>query len=108
MKISASQVGERLKESRLQKRLTQSELAQLAGIGIVYLSEIERGIKSPSLSVFIKLLNALGASADYVLRYELACGEDHVYDELTIKLRNLTPKQRKTAADILDAYLKNI
>ena len=33
---------------------------------------------------------------------------DFVYDELTQKLDSLTPKQRKTAADILDAYIRNL
>jgi len=31
-----------------------------------------------------------------------------VFDEITNKLAGLTPQQRKTAADILDAYLRNL
>ena len=62
----------------------------------------------PSLQSFIKIIQALNISADYILRDELATGEQYVYDEITIKMRNLTPKQRKTATDILDGYLKNL
>lgn len=101
-------LGQKIREARLKKGYTQQALAQEAGIGIMYLGEIERGIKMPSMKIFIKLIEALDISADYVLRDELTSGEAYIFDELTEKLKNLTPKQRKTAADILDAYIKNL
>ena len=101
-------LGNRIKSARLEKGYTQSALARHAGVSNVYLGEIERGLKMPSLQSFIKIIQALNISADYILRDELATGEQYVYDEITIKMRNLTPKQRKTATDILDGYLKNL
>lgn len=101
-------LGQKLREVRLKKGYTQQALAGEAGIGIMYLSEIERGLKMPSLNSFIQLIEALDISADYVLREELTTGQEYVFDELTEKLKNLTPKQRKTATDILDAYIKNL
>jgi transcriptional regulator with XRE-family HTH domain len=74
----------------------------------MYLREIERGIKMPSLSNFIKIVNALDISADYVLRDEIKTGEHFIFDDLTDKLTPLSPKQRKTAAEILDAYIRNL
>ena len=38
-------LGNKLREARLQKGYTQQALAQKASIGIMYLSEIERGVK---------------------------------------------------------------
>lgn len=87
---------------------TQESLAEKADIGIMYLGEIERGVKMPSLKIFIKLITALDISADYVLRDELPSGKEYVFDEITKKLEDLTPKQRKAAVDILDAYIKNL
>lgn len=101
-------LGQKIREARSKRGYTQQALAQEAGIGIMYLGEIERGIKMPSMRIFIKLIEALDISADYVLRDELTSGEGYIYDELTEKLKNLTPRQRKTAADILDAYIKNL
>lgn len=101
-------LGRRIRESRLKKGYTQQILAEQAQIAEVYLGEIERGMKMPSLNSFIKLIEALGISADYVLRDELSSGGEYIYDEIAEKMRNLTPGQRKTASDILDAYLKNI
>lgn len=100
--------GKKLREARLMKDYTQQALAEIAGIGNVYLGEIERGQKMPSLNIFIKLIEALDISADYILRDVLPSGKEYIYDEITQKLKDLTPKQRKTAVDILDAYLCNL
>ena len=101
-------LGQRIRESRIEKGYTQQALANKAEIGLMYLGEIERGIKMPSLSVFIKIVDALDISADYVLRDELKSGEHFIFDDLTDKLIPLSPKQRKTAAEILDAYIRNL
>ena len=101
-------LGKTLRQTRLEKGYSQHALAAKAGLGNVYLGEIERGLKMPSLNSFIKIIEALDTSADYVLRGELTSGKEYIYDEITQKLKNLTPQQRKTAGDILDAYLRNL
>ncbi len=106
--MEKEEFGSRLRETRTQKGYTLQSLAQKAGTGAVYLGEIERGLKMPSLNSFIRIAEALDVSADYLLRNELSSGRDFIYDEIAEKLQKLTPKQRKTAADILDAYIKNL
>lgn len=101
-------LGNRIRESRIKKGHTQQELADRAEIGVVYLSEIERGIKMPSLNIFIKIIDALDVSADYILRDELSSGKEYICTEITEKLLVLTPCQRKIATDILNAYLSNL
>ena len=101
-------LGKRIRESRISKGYTQQELADRAEIGVVYISEIERGIKMPSLNIFIKIVDALDVSADYVLRDEIPSGKGYVYDEITCKLQGITPKQRKAVTAILNAYLCNM
>ena len=102
------ELGERLRTARKESGYTQEKLAEMSGIGTVYLGEIERGKKMPSLNTFIKITEALGISVDYLLRGELSAGKEYVYDELTKKLEPLTPVQRKTAEEILDAYIRNV
>lgn len=101
-------LGKKLRDVRLGKGYTLCALSKMAGIGNVYLSEIERGLKMPSLNSFIRIVEALDVSADYILRDELTSGKTYIYDKITQKLDTLTPKQRKTAEDILDAYLHNL
>lgn len=101
-------LGQRIREARQAKGYTRQALAEKAGTGEVYLGEIERGLKMPSLNTFIRIVEALDISADYLLRDKLTSGKEYIFDEITQKLQHLTPKQRKTAADILDAYIKNL
>ena len=102
------ELGMKLREARNKAGFTQEQLAEKADIGVMYLGEIERGVKMPSMKIFIKLIEALDISADYILRNELPSGKEYVLDEITEKLAVLTPKQRKTAVDILDAFIKNL
>lgn len=101
-------LGKRIRETRRNKKVTQERLAELAGISVVYVSELERGLKSPSIDVFSQIASALDVSADYLLRDVLPTGREYVFDDLTKKLEGLTPKQRKTVIDIIDAYLNNL
>lgn len=101
-------LGKRVRESRVKKGYTQQDLADRAEIGVVYISEIERGVKMPSLNIFIKIIDALDVSADYVLRDELSTGKEYICTEIAEKLLTLTPRQRKTATDILNAYLNSL
>ena len=106
--MDSENLGKRIREARTEKHYTQQQLAEMAGIGQMYLGEIERGTKMPSLKSFIRIIETLDVSADYVLRDELSSGEHYIYDEITQKLKGLSPKQRKAASEILDAYIRNI
>lgn len=101
-------LGNRIQEARVNKGFTQAELSRAVDINEMYLSEIERGVKMPSMNLFIKLVVTLDVSADYILRDMTPAGKEFVYDEVTQKLEGLTPQQRKTAVDILDAYIRNL
>lgn len=101
-------LGLRIRENRQKKGYSRKILAGKAGTGEVYLGEIERGLKMPSLNTFIRIAAALDVSADYLLRDELPSGSEYLFDEITQKLQELTPRQRKTASDILDAYINNL
>ena len=101
-------IGSRLREARSMVKLTQEQLAEKVGIGTTYISDIERGTKFPSLSLFIKIVDALGVSSDFILRGEIEAGKNCVYDDITKKLDGLTPKQRLGVAELIDAYIKNL
>ena len=106
--MEKAELGKMIREARLKKGFTQETLAEKADIGLMYFGEIERGIKMPSMNIFIKILEALEVSADYILQNEVSSGKEYVFDEITKKLENLTPHQRKTAVAILDAYIQNL
>jgi len=55
-------LGERLKQLRREKRVTQEELAEKAKINRSYLSVLENGHSSPTVDVVERLAQGLGVS----------------------------------------------
>lgn len=102
------EIGSRLKEARIKSNLTQEQLAEKVDKGTTYISDIERGAKLPSLSLFIKIVDVLDASADYILKGEIEFGKQYIYNDITKKLESLTPKQRLGVVDIINTYIKNL
>lgn len=101
-------LGKRIREARLKNGLTQEQLAERADIAIYYLGEIERGVKTPSLRVFVALAEALNVSADLLL-YDSIISYDVCRDgALAERMEKLTPKQRAFALEILDSYIKAV
>lgn len=101
-------LGQRIRAKRKELGWTQDTLAEKVDIGSMYLGEIERGVKAPSLKVFIKLLEVMRISADDILCYNFSAIDESEFDEITQKLDSLTPAQCKTAVDLLDAYIRNL
>jgi transcriptional regulator with XRE-family HTH domain len=59
MSKEASLFGRRLRELRLARQLTQEALAEAAGITSTYTSDIELGKRAPSLTIVLRLAQAL-------------------------------------------------
>ncbi|MBV8860132.1 MAG: helix-turn-helix transcriptional regulator [Acidobacteria bacterium] len=60
-------LGEIISRRRQGRNLSQEELADRAGIHRTYVSQIERGLKSPTLSILIKVAKALDTKASIIL-----------------------------------------
>jgi len=59
--------GEEISRLRRTRGFSQEELGFQAGIHRTYVSQIERGIKSPTLVVILKLAQALGRPASQLI-----------------------------------------
>lgn len=51
--------GKNVKKHRLEKNISQEKLAELSGLHRTYISDVERGIRSISLSNIQKIAEAL-------------------------------------------------
>ncbi|MBD1922998.1 helix-turn-helix transcriptional regulator [Microcoleus sp. FACHB-831] len=56
-------LGKVLARYRFTAKISQEELADRAGIHRTYVSQIERGLKSPTLTVLFDITKALGITA---------------------------------------------
>ena len=53
-------IGNRLKELRIQKGLTQEELADRCELSKGFISQLERDLTSPSIATLVDILQCLG------------------------------------------------
>lgn len=58
--IREDQIGQRIKQLRLARNLTQQVLAEMAGVTKGYLSKIENSSTSPPISTLVNITQALG------------------------------------------------
>jgi len=68
MKDDAKRLGENLKKIRIEKNITQTELAKKLGSDKSFVSTIENGKTNPTLSTISSLAQALGVSIDELLK----------------------------------------
>ena len=61
-------VGHAISKLRQNRGLSQEELADRAGIHRTYVSQLERGFKSPTLAILIKIARALDTKPSQLLR----------------------------------------
>lgn len=61
--------GAHLRKIRQEKKLTQEELADKAGMHFTYIGQIERGKRNPSLVNLERLAKALKVSAGQLLPF---------------------------------------
>jgi transcriptional regulator with XRE-family HTH domain len=60
-------VSRNLKEQRLRKKLSQERLAAKANLSLSYISELERGNRTPTLPAIEKIAAALGIPSQRLL-----------------------------------------
>lgn len=99
-------IGTRIKAGRVAAGLTQERLAEKVGISSTYLSAIECNVKDPKLATFIKIANAIGASADDLLTDVLNVKQYEQYIEREERIRKLPLKEQNKIYRILDVMIE--
>ncbi len=88
-------IGQRIKELRIEKGLTQSQLAQRLWLTTSAVSAYESFTRLPSLDILVKLAYIFNVSTDYLL------GRN---DSKKIDISNLTPQQSEIITKLIDEF----
>ncbi len=62
------EIGDKLRNLRIQKNLTQEELGERTDLTKGYLSQLERDLSSPSMETFFTILEVLGVTPEEFFR----------------------------------------
>ena len=60
-------IGDELRKARKEAGLSQEDLASQAGLHRTYISLLERGLRSPTVDVLLRLCAAMGVSASKII-----------------------------------------
>ena len=96
MEQKLQEIGARLKQARLEKNLTQAQLAEEAGISVSFLSNLESGRQAMNILTLISLLDKLNISADWLLNNSTDSANHTAALEIEKELASCTPKERDT------------
>ncbi len=95
-----------IKDIRLRKGLTQSEVASALGVSSVVYSRYETGTRQPSIDTIIQIADIFGCSVDYLLG-RLSIEESTLSDyeqKMLIASRNADERARQDALNLLLAH----
>lgn len=110
MTINLISLGQRIRQMRKRKGLTQLSLSEQLGLSPTYISYIESGSKSMSLSTFIEVANILNVTADELLVDSLVNTVKVSNHELTALLSDCSEYEKHIlldAATAIKASLRN-
>lgn len=98
-------IGKNITKTRLERHLTQEQLAEKANVSTVFISQIETSLKRPSLDTIIRIAKALDTTVDSLL------GNDSLqahYDEIAKILEHCNGDELQFIAGILREICSNI
>ncbi len=106
--IDYADIGSRIRTVRLERKMTQEQLANAVNLGVTHISHIETGSSIPSLQSFIAILNALNCSADELLCRELVTTQEIENHWLTELVADCSIEETKVLSDTLKALKQTL
>lgn len=95
------EIGERIRDARMAKKMSQQELATKANISLPHISDIEHGKQSMKLITFVRIIEALQVSADEILRADVPAVNQLYQNEFSQIVEDCTPTEIESLKRIL-------
>lgn len=103
MYIDYSEVGKRLARRRRELGLKQCEVCEKADLSYKYLSNLERAISLPSLTVFMKLCEILKTTPNEILLGATSDVDSSDYlKHISSKMHQMNNSQKKLVLNFID------
>lgn len=88
-------IGDRVRQARTAKHMSQNDLADVTGLSVSFLSNIEMGKQSMNIRALIAISNALDVSTDWLLRNNTQAALTITSEEISKELEDCTPQERE-------------
>ena len=101
MNINYKTIGKRIKAVRIKKHVTQEQLAFQINSSPAYISNIERGIKRPSLQKLVEIADVLGVTVNDFIYNSSESNPIIANNELSDIISEYTPDNQKCLLVVL-------
>lgn len=88
-------IGERLKKARLEKKITQEQLAEQIDVSVAFLSRVERGSSHINLKRLTQICNILGISEGSILNGASEDSNEYLDADFKNILSKASPDKQK-------------
>ena len=88
MSLNYNIIGERLKQARINKKLTQEKLAEQLDVSVTFLSRIERGSSFISLKRLNQICEILGITEGEILQGTSTTSSSYLSQDFNNLLKN--------------------
>ena len=99
--VDYKDIGSRIRTIRMERGITQAQLAEAVGVGVTHISHIETGNGIPSLQTFLDVVNALSCSADELLCVEVERARPIYETWLNDQLADCSQQELKLISDMV-------
>jgi transcriptional regulator with XRE-family HTH domain len=105
MALDYTIIGQRLKKARLEKNLTQEQLAEQIDVSIAFLSRIERGSSHVNLKRLTQICNVLDISEGSILNGVSEDSKQYLSSDFKEILDKATPEKQKLIYKIAELII---
>lgn len=102
-------LGEKIRNYRKWRGYSQEELANLANLHTVYIGQLERGEKSPTIDSLEGIVEALGISFEELFRHIKPAPNDQegvVLNEIITKVQSRSTEEQQSISKMIDLLLE--
>ena len=108
--MTNSEFPKRLKELRLKKDLSQTELGKMVGVHYTHIGRYERGLSIPKTETLRRLAEALGVTTDYLFEGKIGDVaktklEDRDLLQMFKQVEKLQEDDKTVIKKLIDAFL---
>lgn len=107
MALDFAIIGQRLRKARIDKDMTQENLAEKLDISVAFLSRVERGLSHVNLKRLSQICAILDVSEGYILNGTASTSEQYLISEFNELLSNCPAEKQKLIYEIAKTIIEN-
>ena len=105
MTVDFHAIGQRIRQKRREKHMTQEALAEALSVSVGYVSNMERGITKISLTTLAKIAGAVDCELGELVSGTAAMEKDYLDTEFSALLSRLNQEEKRMLLRLLKTYL---